>query len=325
MDYLTIFNTESEYNKNVHNLVRPNISLIEDTKKIIYLGGSNYKLFDLLHRDGTVDTNLSNDVIGICVIPSSHYGQARFMSVTEPNYSHYGGGNWGVYFSHDDYFMNQKQFTQIDGYGSDEHYIICNPVSDSFVAIASDTIESSDGGFDMIDESWRFPSNIFTDPNVSYMNWYPTVWVPSPFNADESLNTLYNGSSLSALSDVNGLENTEILISFSDTDAAKACYEFDPGYGNGKWYLPALGELGYLMTLFYRINNILSQLDSRGCSITPLKRYWNYWSSTENNDYAEWGIDLSSFKISGTSESVNINAWGCGKWYPGDVRPFIML
>lgn len=65
-----------------------------------------------------------------------------------------------------------------------------------------------------------------------------------------------------ALSDFNGLSNTETLAGLgSDYMAANAAWNYNDGLSNIKYYLPAIGELGYLVPRLNEINESLNLID----------------------------------------------------------------
>lgn len=97
MSHLTKFNTEATYNANKGSLVLPNVSLISNTDEVKFAPKSVHFL-DYLHSDGSINSTPSNDVVGICVIPASHYGKARFVSLVNMSTSSTSGttSNTGI-------------------------------------------------------------------------------------------------------------------------------------------------------------------------------------------------------------------------------------
>lgn len=105
-------------------------------------------------------------------------------------------------------------------------------------------------------------------------------------------------SGLNMLLDMSGLQNTQVLISKISTQSTKPCpaalaaanysQKYTPA---GSWYLPASGELYYLLGRWYTIQHTLYMLnpsviqdgtltvtpDGLAC---PLGTGYNYWSST---------------------------------------------
>jgi hypothetical protein len=72
-----------------------------------------------------------------------------------------------------------------------------------------------------------------------------------------------------ALSDFTGLSNTQILVELDSAKhrAANHCWTYSDGVSTTQWYLPSIGELGYMMPRVNEINAGLAavfavQLDS---------------------------------------------------------------
>ena len=133
--------------------------------------------------------------------------------------------------------------------------------------------------------------------------------IPSPFMNNGAFNENYStlfttdGTAFdNALSDFDGFRNTQILIKDAGVVAAKHCAIFNPGYGNGKWYLPAVGELGFIMPRFKVINSKLSALGSSGVQLDAGSEYW---SSTEYDEFDAWYVGTTSGAVSGNYKYEN--------------------
>ena len=135
-------------------------------------------------------------------------------------------------------------------------------------------------------------------------------YIPSPYLTDGSRNPGYYqtsspSSSSNALADFDGIGNTAKIITqrgtkdynswtpgrttAADYPAASCCDMFyTEGTSQGDWYLPACGELGYIIPLFNKINEAIDKMRTAyGSSVgVELNTRNNYWSSTEfsNND-----------------------------------------
>lgn len=128
-------------------------------------------------------------------------------------------------------------------------------------------------------------------------------YLPSPYNEDDSRNPEYYqtaspSSTKNAMSDFDGRGNTDKIIAkrgikdytswkptYNDEDdypAASCCdMYYTDGTKQGDWYLPAMGELGYIMPKYNKINKAISTLTSAYGSLVQL--YDGYWSSTEDS------------------------------------------
>ena len=129
--------------------------------------------------------------------------------------------------------------------------------------------------------------------------------IPSPYLTDGSRNPGYYqttspSSSSNALADFDGIGNTAKIITqrgtkdynswtprnatVEDYAAASCCDMFyTEGTSQGDWYLPACGELGYIMPPFNKINEAIEKLcTAYGSSVgVELLTSGGYWSSTE--------------------------------------------
>ena len=129
----------------------------------------------------------------------------------------------------------------------------------------------------------------------------------SPYLTDGSRNPGYYqtsppSTSGNALADFDGIGNTEKIIaqrgtkdynswkptynSEADYPAASCCDMFyTEGTQQGDWYLPACGELGYIMPPFNEINNAITKMrNAYGSSVgVEFSANGYYWSSTEDS------------------------------------------
>ena len=148
------------------------------------------------------------------------------------------------------------------------------------------------------------------DP-LAYYYWNDdNKQIPSPY-ANGLLNPDYcmEISGNNALSDFNGLSNTQVLIGLgSDYTTANAAYNYNDGISNTQWYLPSMGELGFLVARFKTINNTISQLGG----IAVLSSY--FWSSTEYSRGSAYIVNTYSGEV-----------YTDGKDYGNHVRPFALL
>lgn len=271
------------------------------------------QLLDYLFTDGTFGSEIGDKVpVGICVAPASHFtdGKARFMSLKEMSASdtagtiEHTGLKWG---------------TAGTDAGLTKYPTVA--VVDSEGALKG---VSSLGYIPAKRADWSSASQPAARPveGVYYasINIDPNNLSPYPFLADGSLNpdysaTEFNGSPIvNILSDVNGAANTTTLVGLgSDYAAANACHNFAPGVHDGEWYLPAMGELGYVMALFDDINaKITAAGEGNGVVVAPSGG--TYRSSSEISD--SYACVLSA---------INGLVGGDGKASTYYVRAFLAL
>lgn len=320
--HLTLFDTLEDYNRAKSSLILPNASYIQSTKQAIYLKESKSDPLDgflsYLHYDGTIDYIAAPDVIGICVIPKSHYGKARYMSVTANP-----AGTRLVWNTEANDFQpytnNPHSYIICNFFENLKNFDINNYLTGYFTFLPTDILSTDD----ILDESLFRTldvSNTNLDPiAIKYRSVYEedNFFTQSPFLKDGSLNPMYCFNDCdNALNDVNGFENTQRLANDSKFHAAQSCINFYPGYKNGEWYLPAIGELGYLWVRWRAINVALEKLYNAGCNIN----YLNYggedfWSSTETYYANAWYLSFYGGCIAVKNKK---NSW-C------DIRPFLLV
>ena len=164
-------------------------------------------------------------------------------------------------------------------------------------------------------ENTCLPSDIFTTVQNPYDKdtWYyfnesGLYYAPSPYNDDDTRNPAYYqtsspSSTENALSDFDGVGNTEILCSLATTQSdwetassitndsgigyypsACCCWRYHTeGTKQGDWYLPACGELGYIIPKMRKLMQTIETLiTSYGSTVVAWFEDTNYyWSSTQ--------------------------------------------
>ena len=268
--FITDFDTTSEYNSAKSNFDLPHVSLTEDDM-VVHYHPLVAKLYDYLYEDGSFGKkDATKTAIGICVIPGGVLpdGKARFMSLkgmtlTSPNE---GGSDTKIFWG---------------GVESD----IPSLTNFHGVVTGDATARGSD-------------SDGYVPKNGSYSS---TPHIPSPIDYFSAY------SSRGATSDLDGKANTEKILavdnaastawqtaaSFTNTGttatvhpAAQCCWRFNPGSTNqGDWYLPAVGELAFIMPKFNELNTAISDVNG-----VQLDGNDDYWSSTECDERRAWRV-----------------------------------
>lgn len=312
--YLHLFGTKEEHDAvyNGQGYGEPWTALIDATDEVTYNKFIDYKNTpgSIIYHDGNKlkftskekwDSSLGTPV-AVVVIPASHMsdGKCRGMSLCNMSYKTpqtgtLGTGNnnaatngtnlmWGVYGTDVDSMTNYTAVKTTSGTNNTGYL-----PSDLF-----------DGGY--------------------YSGASDMEKCVSPYNDDGSQNPEYLTAG-QALADMDGKANTEVLVSLSaikDTyssgafandaanyPAAFACHLFSTlGTVQSQWYLPSIGELGYLYTKVKTINESLSALGNSSVRFGDLTTditslgYW-CWSSSEYNTNTAWSLFLNG--------SVNTN------------------
>ena len=166
--------------------------------------------------------------------------------------------------------------------------------------------------------------------------YYPSPYIPSPYLTDGSRNPGYYqtsspSSSDNALADFDGIGNTEKIITqrgtkdydswkptynlSADYPAASCCDMFyTEGTSQGDWYLPACGELGYILPPFNKINDAIGKMRTAyGSSVGAVLDFniLGYWSSTEYNSGDAHMVTLSFGYVGSSykSSDYHVRAW----------------
>ena len=185
-----------------------------------------------------------------------------------------------------------------------------------FPRLDSNQILSNNGtNYGFIPSDYCSAEQSIVDPDAYYSTTSSTK-IPSPYS-NGKLNPDYcvEISGNNALSDFNGLANTQTLVNMgTEYKAACAAYNYSDRISDCQWYLPAAGELGFFLARFKRINEIVAALG--GKSTIPS---YGMWSSTE--------YDSSNVIDMGTTQIgiFNGNVGYTKKSYTRSIRPFSLL
>ena len=307
--FITKFDTVNAYNEAAPKFDLPHVSLTKDNNILHYHPISSLAVGTYLYNDGTTGTTPNSNVVGICVIPDGLLPdrKARFMSVkaitTETTENDIINEiNW----ADNTRTLLPKQYTEVPCVGLNE---------DSGTVVITNQVEHSHEDGHMPSDSRDFTG--LTDPyDITTMFSYDAYehYIPSPFMNNRAFNENYStlfttgGTAIdNALSDFDGFRNTQILIKDGDVVAAKQCAEFKPGYRDGEWYLPAVGELGFIIPSFMAINIYLATLDSIADRLDDDNYGSNYWSSTEYNGSLAWAVNTIDGSVYPTGKPCRYN------------------
>lgn len=312
MKYIKTFKNHSDYqdfinkggggnpNTSIHYIIDSDLGILKD-----YNGHGKQKAGDVAYWNGscvkTMDfnkyTSAFGPAVGVVVIPEGFApdGKARIASL----YGVDENGNqsssninmvWDQSMDVDTSLVNYTRVPITDNAGS------TSTGSNSIGYLPSDKFTGTQS---------------FVDYEVYYFIDNYTPFIPSPYLGDrpnpEYYKILEGGN---ALSDFNGLSNTETLVGLSlDYVAANAAWKYKDGASNLQWYLPAMGELGYLMVRFNEINNTITTLGG-----LALHRGHDFWSSSECIDNKIYTMFTASGDI-----------YPYGKTNNSYMRPFAII
>lgn len=281
MKYLKVFNTDSEYQtfKDGEDYVTPNICLINENNTV-RLAPIPMLAGDVAYWDGSKVRTTSHSnwneslgpAIGVVVIPKGFApdGKIRIIGLnsvrnTGSSSSSYNEIEWGGY-----------------GINTSLTYYTKVPITNN---IGSASTGSTNYGYLPSDATWFSGMTSFVDSKAKYYSTSISDLIPSPYLGDEPNPEYYKvleGNNV--LSDFNGLNNTETLVGLgSGYTAANAAWKYKDG-SNGlsglQWYIPAMGELGYLMARLNEINATITALGGLAIPSSGL-----FWSSSEYSRY----------------------------------------
>jgi hypothetical protein len=310
MKYLKVLENEAAHEafKSGSEYVEPHICYLKDTGGIRWRAWEPVMAGDVAYWDGSRvkttplskwDASLGTPV-GVVVVPKGFApdGRPRIVSLywidesgnTSTSYKKMKWSNVTV----DTELTN---FTRV-------------PITDNN---GSTSTGSNNAGFLPSDNFTGAPSYVDTKAKYSVTS----VFIPSPYLGEAPNPEYYkeilslNGINVNALSDFNGLSNTQTLVGLGvDYVAANACWKYNDGASNLQWYLPAMGELGYLMPRFNEINSVITSLDGVAAD------GYSFWSSSEETSTSVYKLTSANGHV-GSSNKDYVN----GHY----VRPFSIL
>ena len=244
--------------------------------------------------------------IGVVVVPTSHTndGTARVMSLAAMNLTTPDVGSteehthiyWGKYDNNvpDLPILRQAPYITNDIENISGEQQLLGFITTNYLYFSSDQYTNYPNPYD---EGTYYRIGTITSSLDKGL--------PSPYLTGGDKNPIYHDTSntANALADMDGKVNTEKILSvdnslgtdwqtastISNDDAfskdyhpsAQCCWRYHTiGTNQGDWYLPAMGELGYLAARWKAINNSINKLVFLNVKAIILPVDHNYWSST---------------------------------------------
>lgn len=289
MYYIKKFESYDDYNifKASSEYVTPNVCGVNEDQilfgqytqpkpragNIVYYDGENLKTVRLSEWHTTLGTP-----VGVVVIPEGFApdGKARIISLKpidsngNPSQSHV-SLQWSSSAS-DTLLTNYNRIPTTDNLGS------TTSGSNGIGYLPSDSFKGTQSFIDVLS---KYSTSSFL--------------IPSPYIIDKPNNEYYKTIATydNALSDFDGLINTQKLNTLnSGYETLKACWKYNDGVSNLQWYLPAMGELGYLIVRFKAINASISAV---GGVTVPVGDA--FWSSTECNSLSAYYLNTGNGNV----------------------------
>lgn len=309
MKYLKYFEQASAYEayKNGSDYVLPNISYVEEAKDVSYKpkAPEPTSVGDIAYWDGKKVKTVSQDnwdaslgtPVGVVVVPTGFApdGKARMLSL-----------NWASSSSTSSEQANQMKWSNIR---------VDTSLTNYTGVPTTDNTGSATTGFD----NWAYlPSDKFSgtvsyvDP-LSQYDGTSRIMIPSPYLGDKP-NPAYYATIPdynNVLSDFDGKGNTDVLVALgSDYVAANAARNYKAaGAKRIKWYLPAAGELGYVVVRFNKIQAALTKVNA--CQLQSDF----FWSSSEYSSKYPCSVTMNSGGVGDDDSKIQSNY----------VRPFAII
>lgn len=279
------FNSKENFDNKVANneILDTSIVFVKDSKEI-YTHGNLYKSVnwsvlkpevalagDIAYWDGSKVKTVSQEnwdvslgtPVGVVVVPTGFApdGKARMLSLRWPRKSGTGSTvaskmNWGQNGT-DTSITNHNRVPTTDNAGS------TTTGSNSAGHLPSDQFTGATSYVDPIAKYYINMSSMIPSP---YLGNKPNSAYYAPISGYNNL-----------FADFDGKGNTDVLVALgSDYVAANAARNYKAaGAEEIEWYLPAAGELGYMIARSNKINAALTKVNASQLGDR------NYWSSSE--------------------------------------------
>ena len=301
------FESEADYNafKSSENFVKPNFSFISGTKKTYYTPDFSVPIGTVCYYNtsekhlkfcSVSEYNSANGpAVGVVAVPNNCTpdGSVRIISVKGCTS---GGTTAGT--------------ENVIAWGG---YEIETPLPN---LTSVPTWSNSSGSTSGYNSYGYAPSDKFSavscygNPSVFYGDASWTPFIPPILTSADTPNpdclVEIGSPNTNCLRDFDGAGNTAVLVGLGTAyTAANACAKYSVDGLETGWYLPACGELVYILPKFNVLNSVLSSLG--GASLVSN----GYWSSSEYSSYCARHVDTNYGGIGYDSKY--------GEFY---VRPF---
>ena len=315
MKYFRLFLTHAEHEQEKGELEKLEMYLSycknTDEVTLFYNKKSKYEVGDYLLSSGEVIKNAdytNQEVIGVCVIPDNFISKtgvnskARFCALNEST---------AKYKTSNTEDIELSMFNKIGCVGESSSWTPTNILTHN---VYNGCISGEATHFNKTTAvSNSYDSGTYWYNNQVHHIASPYLYVNGEYVFNDGV---YNGcvnGIVSALSDMDGKANTTVIEN-SDHKAAIYCAGYSTaGTSHGDWYLPAIGELAFIMPRFDTINSAISKVGG-----TSFGNNYTYWSSTQGSTLDSGSIAYTIYTKNGVINSNN-------KTTNLRVRPFFRL
>ena len=317
---LKLFNEHSDYEAYIsqQDAILPNVSYCLDTPNEVhynpYVEPEPIELLRYLYSDLTVskDYDSSKTVIGLEIIPSSHTPDhvARYMALTQVGNEDGTKGNIGLTGSNNtSTTLLTHQYTQVPTITSGSVETVNYGTFKDMKTYGNFPSTNGNGNFSGLTNTRG--ERYATAANKNYL-------APSLYGNSGDRNPICDTSSTTnLLMDFNGYENTQALMAAATgsttVPAATAAWNYASknSLSGVQSYLPAAGELVYIVPNFQRIQDVLTSLGSKAATLSDSNYFW---SSSEQSASNGWRVGTKNGNVSIAN-----------KTFSSFVRPFLRL
>ena len=294
----------------------PNVSYVTESSQVHFKPyvPPPISLCDIAYWDGSKVKTVSQNKwstslgtpVGVVVIPEGFApdGKARMISLkyatsagTSSNSS--APMSWGTYGT-DTSLTNYRKVPTTDNAGSTSNG------SNSSGYLPSDNFT---GATSFVDSTAKYSETSNLIPS-------PYLGDDQTFNPEYSKTILSGNTNVNCLSDFNGASNTAVLVGLgTDYTAANAAHNYNGGVTGTsiQWYLPAAGELGFIIP---RLNAIDAAITAVGGVAVSGGSYGNnFWSSSEYSSNYVYAVRTNNGNVDRYASKDNTRY----------VRPFAVL
>ena len=333
MKNIKLYDLDSTYHAEQTQIARPFVAYTKDEKKVYY--GNSDSVGSILAYD-SVSGKLIKILLwqylsnterfspeGVLVIPASHCSdkKARYMSLVGMSVSNPESGN------------TSDETMYCGGYGQDIPGLFNFTQAVCYPGIPFDDATITRAYYPYLPSTNFSTGNTLSLDGIAHYNTTAVTYsyAPSPYLANGKQNPVYletftDGNN--ALSDMNGKNNTDIIIATCDPDElvcggtvtnltgktegdlyqshapAVTSHRYHTEHtASGDWYLPSCGEFGYTIARLKEVNSVLSSLRDSGVRASLINTNSWFWTSTEYSGSSARELNTGNGSISGINKS----------------------
>ena len=327
LEHLKSFADVDSYKQHIFssNAVFPNVSYVGETDKVYYNPHRDIQAGEIIYLNGSklYATKLSNwnsslgTAQGVVVVPASHTTDDTVriislvpMSCGTPDV----GGSAEEEICWGNYDVDLTGLTNYDLVPTTSNNDSTTIGTNSWSRLPSNSTNGSFTG-----------ATCVTDTETKYHNQSEPM-CPSPYLRDNTQNPAYIGNTNGRIvtSDFDGHRNTDIICASATGQsdwqtasviknntfpgyypAACCCRRYGTsGLPSGNWYLPACGELGYIIPRFSQIQDSLQGIINSGQVAVLLQTSDGYWSSTEYSSNNALSVDQNDGTVDNNVKDI---------------------